>query len=57
MKRIATKLIIFLLLGTVVNVAVAWGCALASEPELWIFTHPDDWTGGLRQALRMRTLH
>ncbi len=27
MKRIAVKLVVFLLLGAVVNVAVAWGCA------------------------------
>ena len=28
MKRIAIKLVVFLLLGAVVNVAVAWGCAV-----------------------------
>lgn len=33
MKRIAIKLVIFLLLGAAVNVAVAWGCAAWSEPE------------------------
>ena len=27
MKRIAVKLVVFLLLGAVVNVGVAWGCA------------------------------
>ena len=32
MKRRLTKLVVFLLLGAVVNVAVAWGCALR---ELW----------------------
>ena len=30
MKRRLTKLVVFLLLGAVVNVAVAWGCALAT---------------------------
>ncbi len=44
-RALIIKLVVLLLLGAVVNVAVAWGCALASEPELWIFTHPDDWTG------------
>ncbi len=28
MKRRLTKLVVFLLLGAIVNVAVAWGCAL-----------------------------
>ncbi|MEE8154326.1 MAG: hypothetical protein V3T53_05140 [Phycisphaerales bacterium] len=31
MKRWITKLVVFLLLGAVVNVAVAWGCALWSS--------------------------
>ncbi len=31
MKRIAVKLVVFLLLGAVVNVGVAWGCALRTE--------------------------
>ena len=29
MKRCLTKLVVFLLLGAIVNVAVAWGCALS----------------------------
>ncbi len=33
MKRIALKLVLFLLLGAVVNVAVAWGCAVYID--LW----------------------
>ena len=32
MKRIAIKLMVFLLLGAVVNVGVAWGC-MSSEPD------------------------
>ncbi len=35
MKRIAIKLVIFLLLGAVVNVAVAWMCSARSEPRLY----------------------
>ena len=35
MKRIIAKLFVFLLLGAVVNVAVAWGCATWGR-------HPDD---------------
>ena len=35
MKRIAIKLVVFLLLGAVVNVAVAWGCAGLKEIRLW----------------------
>lgn len=31
MRRIAIKLVAFLLLGAVVNVAVAWGWAVAVE--------------------------
>ena len=34
MKRIAIKLVVFLLLGATVNVGVAWGCALVAEYEL-----------------------
>ena len=34
MKRIAIKLVVFLLLGAVVNVAVAWGCALWSTAHV-----------------------
>ena len=33
MKRRLTKLVVFLLLGTVVNVAVAWGCATILRPR------------------------
>ncbi len=33
MKRIAIKLVVFLLLGAVVNVGVAWGCAVASTHD------------------------
>jgi hypothetical protein len=40
MKRLATKLVLFLLLGAIVNVAVAWGCR---------FVEPN-WAGG-RSAL------
>ena len=32
MKRITIKLVVFLLLGAVVNVGVAWGCAARSQP-------------------------
>jgi hypothetical protein len=31
--RIITRVIVFLLLGAIVNVAVAWGCALIVDPE------------------------
>ena len=31
MKRRLTRLVIFLLLGAVVNIAVAWGCALGGD--------------------------
>ncbi len=31
MRRRLTKLVVFLLLGAIVNVAVAWGCAIFSE--------------------------
>ena len=31
MKRIAIKLVVFLLLGATVNVGVAWGCAATGE--------------------------
>ena len=33
MKRRATKLILFLLLGAILNVAVAWGCAVVVDLE------------------------
>ena len=33
MKRRLTKLVVFLLLGAIVNVAVAWGCAVFSNPH------------------------
>jgi hypothetical protein len=32
MRRLAIKLVLFLLLGAIVNVAVAWGCVLGFEP-------------------------
>ena len=35
MKRRLTKLVVFLLLGMVVNVAVAWGCAVTG-PHSWM---------------------
>ena len=35
MKRCLTKLVVFLLLGAIVNVAVAWGCALWSRNSEW----------------------
>ena len=38
MKRGLTKLIVFLLLGAIVNVAVAWGCALWID----VSTVPED---------------
>jgi hypothetical protein len=34
-RNIAIKLVLFLLLGAIVNVAVAWGCALWSAQESW----------------------
>ncbi len=34
MKRWLTKLVILLLLGAVVNVAVAWGCVLSMNPRM-----------------------
>ncbi len=37
MKRIAIKLVVFLLLGAVVNVGVAWGCAIYID--LWALEH------------------
>ena len=36
MKRRLTKLVVFLLLGAVVNVAVAWGCALLIDLHLYV---------------------
>ncbi len=41
MKRRLFKLVLFLLLGAVVNVTVAWGCALFSTPFV-----PDENRGG-----------
>ncbi len=41
MKRCLTKLVVFLLLGAIVNVAVAWGCAKWSnwlETIIWLET-------------------
>ncbi len=35
MKRRLTKLVVFLLLGAIVNVAVAWGCAAWIDVEHW----------------------
>ena len=35
MKRRLFKLVVFLLLGAIVNVAVAWGCAAWSEPPVF----------------------
>ncbi len=37
MKRRLTKLVVFLLLGAILNVAVAWGCALilAEQTDNW----------------------
>ena len=35
MKRIAIKLVVLLLLGAVLNVAVAWGCAVAIDTPDW----------------------
>lgn len=34
-KRIAIKLVVFLLLGAVANVGVAWGCAVWSAADHW----------------------
>jgi hypothetical protein len=33
MKRLALKLVLFLLVGAIINVAVAWGCALVISPN------------------------
>ncbi len=32
-RRIITQVVIFLLLGAILNIAVAWGCALWSKPD------------------------
>ena len=42
MKHIVIKLVLFLILGAVVNVAVAWGCALWSPVGLLVMR--SDWT-------------
>ncbi|MFB3112460.1 MAG: hypothetical protein ACE10G_10540, partial [Gemmatimonadales bacterium] len=44
MKRWISKLVVFLLLGAVVNVAVAWGCAT------WIVPLKNDLAAYLRQV-------
>src|SRR5687767_14525028 len=43
MKRFVAKLVIFLLLGAIINVAVAWGCALFVQLS-------DDWPNSDPQA-------
>ena len=43
MKRRLTKLVVILLLGAIVNVAVAWGCAT------WIVPLTNDWATWQRQ--------
>ncbi len=56
MKRIAIKLVIFLLLGAVVNVGVAWGCALTINPGVTSWTSysavspTDSWSVVSRQS-------
>ncbi len=35
MKRIFLKLVVFLLLGALINVGVAWGCAWWSKPSMY----------------------
>ena len=43
MRRSLTKLVVFLLLGAIVNVAVAWGCAAWSELRFTIYRDPPDY--------------
>ena len=43
MKRRLSKLVAFLLLGAIVNVAVAWGCAVSMKPGV---PDPQDQVGG-----------
>src|SRR2546426_9748083 len=50
-KRFIVRLSVFLLLGALVNVAVAWGCACYSPAEnesernsaIWPYFIPDEW--------------
>jgi hypothetical protein len=42
MKRIAIKLVLFLLLGAIINVAVAWGCGQWSESEILVTRQIED---------------
>jgi hypothetical protein len=51
MKRLAIKLVLFLLLGAIVNVAVAWGCAAFLTLEIVGFGPREDmWTLWQRYA-------
>ncbi len=64
MKRRITKLVVFLLLSSVVNVAVAWGCVLwsgrtvdrepfedISDPFAWPREAPADWPVAQKQKM------
>ncbi|MEE9130014.1 MAG: hypothetical protein V3T84_08345 [Phycisphaerales bacterium] len=58
MKRRLTKLVVFLLFGAIVNVAVAWGCALArirSEPVY--FTHSPERSPDGREAMNFYLMY
>ncbi len=54
MKRIAITLVVFLVLGAVVNVGVAWGCAVRLQHDWYTFStqggdshrYYDDWKWG-----------
>ena len=46
MKRRIFKLCVFLLLGAIVNVAVAWGCALSIRPPKPFFLRPSGFADG-----------
>ncbi len=68
MKRWLAKIVVFLLLGAVVNVAVAWGCALWSSQESYLTEEeidvPQAWPSYLEElgwptpasAIRLRGL-
>jgi hypothetical protein len=68
MKRCAQSLFIFLLLGVIINVAVAWGCVwtntranfgrsdLLDWTAPWPAPVPQDWMGPATQAYRISDL-